>query len=546
MSNRVYNIMFHSHTISGIIISALLYVIFFTGSISFLRDEINAWERDEAIEEDYFQNLDFDAAVDHLESEYQLYGRDISFSQRYHERRLAASMTSSKDTSIAKADNRRAFFYMDLESGENRKYGANYSLGEFFYRLHFFAQLNYFGRSGYMLAGLVAFFFLFAIVTGVIVHWKKISSSFFVFRPKAKWKTIWTDAHVALGILGLPYQFIFAVTGTYLIIGYTFMLPPVKTILFGDDKEKMAEVLDPDEDEELALTYNVLKDLPSIQPYVVATAEKWPEAEIQQLQILNYGDESMRVKVSVRPKYQSSLMGSGFVLYDGISGEVINENDPFLSTSYIEGATNLIQRLHFGDYGGYGMKLIYFCLGIISCFVIISGVLIWLVARDKKNIHPRKRKFNTWLGYIYLSSCLSLYPATAIAFIAVKVWGYDLGEGRKAFINEVFFWPWLVLSLFFIIKRNNYFTQYMTLLLGAVLGAIVPLANGWMTGNWPWVSFVKGYDQIFVVDVFWLLLSITSFLVLLKMKKKENPIIQSKVKVSEKVKNSEWSIKTSV
>lgn len=45
MSKRTYNILFHLHTVSGIVISVALYVIFFTGSFSFFRDEIVNWER---------------------------------------------------------------------------------------------------------------------------------------------------------------------------------------------------------------------------------------------------------------------------------------------------------------------------------------------------------------------------------------------------------------------------------------------------------------------------------------------------------------------
>src|SRR5690606_28107093 len=100
MAKRVYNIIFHTHTISGIIISAALYVIFFTGSISFLRDEINAWERNEPIVEDYFNRANFDKALEVLGEERELYGRDLTFSHRYFERRVGASMTRSKDTTI--------------------------------------------------------------------------------------------------------------------------------------------------------------------------------------------------------------------------------------------------------------------------------------------------------------------------------------------------------------------------------------------------------------------------------------------------------------
>src|SRR5690606_2361489 len=105
------------------------------------------------------------------------------------------------------------FFYLDTHDYSEHSYIDSYTLGEFLYRLHFLAQIPY--PFGYYLSGLIAFFFLFAIITGVIVHWKKIASNFYVFRPMTKLKTIWTDAHTALGILGLPFQFVYAVTGAF-------------------------------------------------------------------------------------------------------------------------------------------------------------------------------------------------------------------------------------------------------------------------------------------------------------------------------------------
>lgn len=102
MSQRVYNIIFHTHTISGIIISALLYVIFFTGSISFLRDEIDAWERNEPITGGYFAEVDYDAVFKALEKEQQLYSRDINFSHRFFERRISTFMSPPKDTTLQK------------------------------------------------------------------------------------------------------------------------------------------------------------------------------------------------------------------------------------------------------------------------------------------------------------------------------------------------------------------------------------------------------------------------------------------------------------
>ncbi|WP_434037518.1 PepSY-associated TM helix domain-containing protein [Formosa sp. 4Alg 33] len=520
MSKRVYNIMFHTHTISGIIISAALYVIFFTGSISFLRDEIIAWERNEPVTDNYFSEVDFDSLLKSLEGDHELRNRDVSFNQRIEGQMASTLISPPKNKKVTKRRGRRNFFVTNLSTYKTEKYAESYTLGEFFYRLHFFAQLNLIGQSGYVLAGLVAFFFLFAILTGVIVHWKKIISSFYVFRPNTKWKTIWTDAHVSLGIIGLPFQFMFAVTGAYLIIGYSIMLPPIESVLFKNDSKGFKEAVSAEKIIEYKLKGEALDTSVSFNDLVAKTKQKWPEIKINGLQIFNYGDKNMHVKVKGSPFYNDKLLTSGYVTFNARDGSVVDEKDPYAKTSYLEGSTNILKRLHFGDYGGYGMKLINFVLGLITCFVIISGVLIWLVARDKSNVPVYKQKFNSWLVHIYMAICLSIYPITALIFIVVKCFGDDFEGGKKVLIYNVFFYGWLALSTIFIIKKDNYFTNKTSLILGSVLGFFVPVANGFVSGNWFWVTWQKGYTQIFVMDIFWILLSLTALAVVFKLKKK--------------------------
>lgn len=525
MANRVYNIMFHTHTISGIFISALLYIIFFAGSISFLRDEISAWERNEPVAKNYFETADYDAALKKLSEETNLYGRDITFSNRYFERRVTVNMSASKDTTLQEETSslgrRGNFFYLDVANKTKKDYSENYSLGEFFYRLHFFAQLNFFGRSGYLLAGIIAFFFLFAVITGVIVHWKKIIPSFYVFRPKAKWKALWTDAHVGLGLIGLPYQFMFAVTGVYLIVGYSIMTPTVQSFLYDGDAAKIQEISGFTGGPEYTFEGKKLSEPTKIAPFIEKTREKWPDLAINELQLINYGDANMHVKVGGSPQFEDKLLGTGHLTYRVSDGAVVETEDPYAGVGYADGARNLMLRLHYGDFGGYGMKLIYFILGLITCFVIISGVLIWLTARDRKATSQAKRTFNSWLVRVYMAVCLSIFPVTAFTFIAVKCFADTYSGARMDFIFQFFFWTWLVVSVLLLFLRSNYLANKICLILGGILGIMVPVSNGIMTGNWPWETFRQGYFQIFVVDVFWLALSITALLVAFKMKPRE-------------------------
>lgn len=242
MNKRNYNILFHTHTISGIIISVGLFVIFFAGSFAFFRDEIVAWERNEPVEKAELQQMDLNRMLNKLDQQYDLYSRDISFTQYYKTNRIGTSISAPKDTSV---EGRRDFFYTNIENMETSSYRENYSIGEFLYRLHFYAQLNFFGRSGYALAGLVSFFFLFAIVTGLLVHWKKVASDFYLFRPRAKLKTLWTDAHTALGVIGFPFQFMYAVTGVFLIFSSLAMGPVVASVIYDGDTKAMYRDLGP-------------------------------------------------------------------------------------------------------------------------------------------------------------------------------------------------------------------------------------------------------------------------------------------------------------
>ncbi|RNL74439.1 PepSY domain-containing protein [Sinomicrobium pectinilyticum] len=524
MNNRIYNVLFNIHTISGIIISAALYVIFFAGSFSFFRDEIISWERNEPVQERGLTEVNFDLLLDTINSREAAYGRDITFNQHYQERRVAVSLTPSKDSLAPKEAATGAFFYMDKKNFGNYSYPGSYSIGEFLYRLHFFAQLNFFGTSGYLLAGLVAFFFLFAVITGVLVHWNKIVSNFYIFRPGTKWKTVWTDAHTALGIIGLPYQFVFALTGTYLIISTTVMAPPVVALFYNNNTAEMYE------DFGVGGGYPMLMEKQQgpvhINELVNKVRNKWKDFDIRSVTVFNYGDANMHVAVEGFPLNHRSFAGKGKMVLKASTGEIIEEKDPFNNTSYLDGATNVLAKLHFGDYGGLGLRIIYFILGLVSCFVIISGIMIWLVARDKKSVSEKKRRFNSWLVWIYLAICLSMFPATAITFVGVKVFVPDFDASRMTRIYQIFFYSWLLLSVLFTLKRDNYFTNKYTLISGALIGFLVPVVNGIVAGNWMWVTFRVGYYDIFFVDVFWVLLSATALIVALKLKRqKKSPVL---------------------
>jgi len=513
MNNRNYNIYFHTHTVSGIVISVVLFVIFFAGSFSFFRDDINNWERNESVAITKEIQLDYNTALKKLDKEYVLHGRNVTISKNSNERRVAVYMEGTKDTLAPAKQKESSFFYLDTKTFNTFTYEQSYSLGEFLYRLHFLAQIPY--PVGYYLSGFIALFFLFAIITGVLLHWKKIVSNFYIFRPKEKLKTLWTDAHTALGMIGLPFQFVYAVTGAFFMIKLLIVAPAVQALYKGDQDKlyKELEYTDPDykfENKKLAAPFN-------IDQLVAKTKSNWKDFEITRVFIQNYGDANMHVLVEGEMLSDKKFTGIGKVVYRISDGKEIAKKNPVTQNNYLDIVKNVLYKIHFGDYGGYALRIVSFILGIITCFVIISGVMIWLVARQKNNLPEKKRRFNAAVVRIYLAICLSMYPITALTFIASKIF-YPLSKDN---LFTIYFGGWLILAVFFILKKNDAFTNKFCLISGSILGFLIPVTNGIVSGNWFWNSFMQNHIQVFFIDVFWIVLASISLYVAYHLKPKK-------------------------
>lgn len=542
MNIRNYNIYFNTHTISGIIICVLLYIIFFAGSFSFFKKEISAWQNNRSYHNQQVDPKQYAEFLDSLSKGYNLKGRDIIFYLQQNGAKGYVSFSGSKDTIVNKenlaelaktpqgakpANGRRGrggqgdgrYITHDFVHNKTGDYSTNYDMGEFLYRLHFLAQLNEvpirigIAPFGYLIAGITAFLFLFALITGLLLHWDKIVSNFFTFRPFNRWKTVWTDMHTALGVIGFPYQFMFAVTGVVLIIN-TVLITPFANQLYDGDTEKLYEDLETTQNFPLTYAYQELNRNFSLEAYLRQAKEKWPKSTFKRITIKNYGDWNMYVVVEVEPHFNRSFAGAGVLAVQVVNDTILAEKSPYTDVSYVDRVRSIIYRLHLADFGGYPVKVIYFVLGAMGCLVIISGILIWLVARDKNNVIPRKRKFNFWTANVFLAICLSMLPVTAISFIAIKL----TSTVTQEFIYAFYFRVWLICTAYYIIRRNLNRTNRETLFLGAITSLLVPIVNGIKTGSWLWNNFINGKMDLFIIDFLWLVLGVLSSVAFMKVR----------------------------
>src|SRR5690606_4874402 len=470
-------------------------------------------------------DVDCDHLLDSLGQDMELKGRDITFSFYHKNGRSYMSYTDSKDSlqhaeNLAKINEKVAnkadwtntdskYFGYNFINKKSGSYTENYDLAEFLYRLHFLAQLNEvpinigIGPFGYVVAGFTSFIFLFALITGILLHWDKMVSNFFIYRPFSKWKTVWTDMHTALGVVGFPFQFIYAVTGIFLILNSVLAIPFEK-IIYKGDSETMYTDLAFNHKVNLPYSYSALSQTPSINPFLDTVRKKWPDSRIFRLSSKNYGDKNMQVIAEISPTYSKHLAGYGIYNIRAIDGKILEEKTPMANSTFVDHVKSLLYRLHFGDYAGYPLKYLSFILGIMGCLVISSGIMIWLVARDKNNVPKHKRKFNFWLANVYLAICLTMFPTTGISFIAVKL----SNNVNQDFLYQVYFWTWLLFSTYYIIRRNINRTNRETLLLGSIIAFIIPIVNGVISKKWIWNNLMEGNIDLFSIDFLWICIGV--------------------------------------
>ncbi|PWJ60490.1 putative iron-regulated membrane protein [Dyadobacter jejuensis] len=540
MDIRKYNIYFHTHTISGIFIAALLYVIFFAGSFSFFKDDISAWQKGESIVAHKPVPL-LNPVIDSLAGKYNMLGRNIDFNFQRQGQGSYVSMTASADSTISKpkpkpagkrkgrgrrgGDDDSAYFLYSFQDHKAKgDYAQAYDMGEFLYRLHFLAQLNQafpFNIGvpiGYLIAGIVSFLFLFALLTGLLLHWDKIKSNFFLFRPLSKWKTVWTDLHTALGVIGFPFQWMYAVTGVVLIVNYV-ILTPFTNLLYGGDSDKIYQSLQYNRNLEVSYTYQPMTAGFDLDAFVSHWKQEWKGSPITRVYVRNYGDQSMQVYMEAKPDPRNNFAGSGLIHVEAATGKVLAQKAPIGGGNYIDGVKSLVYHLHFGDFGGKPLRIVFFILGLMGCAVIISGILIWLVARDKVSTEGYKRRFNFWASHVFIAACMSMMPVTAFTFIMLKV----LPKLDQTIIYQTYFYSWLVSSSYFIIRRDLALTNRQTLVWSAVLSLGVPIANGFATGLWMWTTWQQGAFDIFFIDALFLVLSVCCTFAYLRIRKTAKP-----------------------
>lgn len=368
---------------------------------------------------------------------------------------------------------------LDLEStftGNSRDWFAQFpgDMAQFMTTFH--ADLHLGNPLGLVLTGLLGLTLFASVVTGVLIH-RKILKDLFSFRPFRSLHLLFTDTHKVLGIWGLLFHGVIGFTGAFLGLVLVLLVPAAAFVSFAGDQEKLVETFLPET--EPALTGAPAE--PQIGRVLTDFTREHPGLTIRDSTIYGWGDSGAVIAIST----SGGNTLSAFVTHElnAVTGEPLAEYSTFGRHDSVTGTLlDAMYPLHFGDFGGLLVKIIWSLLGVGTALVAVTGMMIWI----------ERRAYGTE-GSLSLASYHRISRFTAGACMGLVVASLSLFYGQLLlnvaptqmtyWLGVLFFGSWAAVLLFAMIRHNSYRSIKELFALSGLLALGIPVLNGIVTGD---------------------------------------------------------------
>lgn len=474
------------HTWSGLLLGWLLYAVFFTGTLSFFRNEITDWMRPEL-----HQSIpDADTAQRGLDAMQAIAPKATTWTLSLPNERQTAIEASWREPGAATGRAGTQRTTLDAGTGEQLQPRETRG-GSFLYRFHFelYAMPRIWGR---WIVGFATMLMLVAIISGVITH-KKIFSDFFTFRPR-KGQRSWLDAHNATAVLALPFHLVITFSGLVLLMN---MLMPwgVQTAYNGDSNAYFSELRGSRQAQPGAVNANGPREggrasrqatadadantpvaMAPVGPMMEAALQQWPAHGVGSITVNAPG--TARATVELREGGGSSLVNRGAgstMLFDGVSGEP-RQAPEAAAISWPRATSNVVSSIHLGRFAEPLVRWLLFLSGVVGTIMAATGMVIWVV----KRLPERRKLGRTPHGHrlvevLNVGAIAGLSVATASFFWFNRLLPAEL-LGRSDWEIRGFFTVWALCLLHPLLRPHRQAWREQ-MLAATVLFALLPVLN---------------------------------------------------------------------
>lgn len=432
------------HGWAGMVLGLLLYVVVLTGSIVVFGHELGEWSVS-GVEhapltkdiEDDLRRFAAQVPPEHLD--------DVSVSMT-SDGYVEAFFHTHAPKENGQIEDTGTRFKFDPATGAVIKKETGFvsdfsrdpasALEQFLLELH--VNLHVPGKLGLYLTGVLGLVLLVAAVSGFLLHRHIFKEMFLSPRIGKNFALTARDKHNLAGTWGLPFSFILAFTGAFFSFALSLGLPVIAMTAFGGDQQKAVEVIvgEPEKvDGSPAL-------MASLERLIVQAEEK-ENAPVFFASITHWGTIDARV-FTFHGIAEGNLYSRSHV-FSMVTGDYLGVK-PRLGKVASTGndLVNLMGVLHFGTFAGILSRIIWFSLGLATCYVTITGIRLWLKRREERRSSHVLLRLTEYIVYGLPIAC----ACSAIGFFLgypyahtfqYTVWGFLIGCMGSALITAIHF-----------------------------------------------------------------------------------------------------------
>lgn len=352
MSGKLTKNLFKIHKLTGLISGLVLFIIGLSGSVLVFREEIDKAQLQPPVVQYVTEQLNTDTSFRNLIKAFP--GAEIRL----------MNATPEKDASLCfsvrKAKQRLTIYTHPVTGEVLKKLNSNNTVVVWLLNLHYNLHA---GQTGKIIVLLIGILFILSIITGFVIYRKSIVKvlSFNVGINKKNKRTLSSSLHRTVGVWSLLLNLILAVTGV--IISYTIAFPSAK--------KKPQRNSDP---QEITIGFNVDRTLNELR-------NKYKGFQPNFIRI-PAGSKTMSIGGSLPGDFFLYAHYANKVQVDLATGKA-DELSTVATKSAGDKFNEILKPLHFGEYGGLPIKLLYCFAGLSIPLLSITGFLLWALKKKR-------------------------------------------------------------------------------------------------------------------------------------------------------------------
>ena len=358
-----------AHSVIGLVVGVLMYLICLTGALAALAETFDRWEQPDVAEFSQVAPAAIDTAMKQFREEIDASPESL----------WVVFPTAEFPRMHVTSGEQERFTYSDGSLGPEPVEGWTHMLRELHIQLHLPQTI------GLVLVSAMGAMLIALILSGLFAH-PRLFKDAFRLRLGGSRRLEQADIHNRLSVWALPFHLMIGVTGAfYGLVGLLVI-------------SAAAAWYDGDQD---ALINSVYGEDPVLQgqPPALDTAAAMAQLEqrhpgVVPLYLVGQQLDTEHQFMEIAAAVPGRLAYSEIYRFDA-AGQYLGSQG-LTSGPIGRQALYSLYRIHFGYFGGQGVRVLWLVLGLSLTVVSVTGINIWLAKRNQRDGLER-----AWVGFVW-------------------------------------------------------------------------------------------------------------------------------------------------